>query len=265
MANKTNIFTDKWVDIVFEDRNKAYGAYELRKKSSDNIIKGIIFAIIFFTLSVSMPVIMRYIEGITANDEVLKVTEVNTLAEPPPIDKNEPPPPPVEPPPPLKSTVKFTPPVIKPDEEVREEDQPPIQEEMKDKDAGAKTQEGDPNGVPDGLGKEVVEEAPATPFTIVEQMPEFPGGEGELMKYLGQKIVYPPIAKDNGIQGKVYVNFVVDANGDIRDAKVVRGIGGGCDEEALRVVKSMPKWKAGKQNGRTVPVYYNLPIKFTLR
>lgn len=102
-------------------------------------------------------------------------------------------------------------------------------------------------------------------FTVVESMPEFPGGAGELYKYLGNSIKYPPLAKESGIQGRVFVNFVVEPNGNISNVKVLRGIGGGCDEEAIRVVKAMPTWKPGKQRGKAVRVSYNLPIKFTLQ
>ena len=110
--------------------------------------------------------------------------------------------------------------------------------------------------------EEVVEEEI---FTIVEKMPEFPGGTEKLFKYLGQNIEYPPMAKDAGIKGKVYVTFVVDKDGSITDVKVLRGIGGGCDEEAIRVVKGMPKWNPGKQRGKSVRVQYNLPINFILK
>lgn len=102
-------------------------------------------------------------------------------------------------------------------------------------------------------------------FTVVESMPEFPGGMGELMKYLATNIKYPPLAKESGIQGRVFINFVVEPDGKISNVKVLRGIGGGCDEEAVRVVESMPKWKAGKQRGKPVRVSYNLPVKFTLQ
>ena len=102
-------------------------------------------------------------------------------------------------------------------------------------------------------------------FTVVESMPEYPGGMGELMKYLGQSIKYPPLAKESGIQGRVFINFVVEPSGKISNVKVLRGIGGGCDEEAVRVVEAMPPWKPGKQRGKNVRVSYNLPVKFTLQ
>ena len=110
--------------------------------------------------------------------------------------------------------------------------------------------------------EEIVEEEI---FTIVENMPEFPGGTTELFRYLSKNIKYPAMAKDAGIKGKVYVTFVVDKDGSIADVKVLRGIGGGCDEEAIRVVKGMPKWAPGKQRGKSVRVQYNLPINFILK
>jgi len=110
--------------------------------------------------------------------------------------------------------------------------------------------------------EEVVEEQI---FTIVEEMPSFPGGEAALMKYLGNNIKYPAIAKDAGIQGTVFVTFVIDENGNVKDVRVLRSIGGGCDEEAIRVVQNMPKWSPGKQRGKAVKVQYNLPIRFTLK
>jgi protein TonB len=102
-------------------------------------------------------------------------------------------------------------------------------------------------------------------FTVVESMPEFPGGRKELMKYLAQNIKYPPYAKEAGIQGRVFINFVVETDGSITNVKVLRGIGGGCDEEAVRVVENMPKWKPGMQRGKPVRVSFNLPVKFTLQ
>lgn len=117
--------------------------------------------------------------------------------------------------------------------------------------------------VPIEIEEEVVEEAPI--FTVVESMPEFRGGMEELYTYLGNNIKYPVMAKESGIQGKVYVTFVVEKDGSITDVRVLRGIGGGCDEEAVRVVESMPNWTPGKQRGKPVRVQYNLPVRFTLQ
>ena len=102
-------------------------------------------------------------------------------------------------------------------------------------------------------------------FMVVESMPEYPGGEAALYKYLAENIKYPQMAKESGIQGRVFVTFVVERNGSVTDVRVLRGIGGGCDEEAIRVVQSMPQWTPGKQRGKSVRVQYNLPVKFTLQ
>ena len=115
---------------------------------------------------------------------------------------------------------------------------------------------------PEVVEDEVVEQEI---FKIVEEMPSFPGGEQKLMKYVSDNVKYPQIARETGIQGRVFVNFVVEPDGSVSNVSVLRGIGGGCDEEAMRVVKNMPKWKPGKQRGKAVRVQYMLPINFTLK
>ena len=101
-------------------------------------------------------------------------------------------------------------------------------------------------------------------FTVVEDQPNFPGGDEARMIYLKDNIKYPQMARESGIQGTVYITFVVERNGSVTDVKVLRGIGGGCDEEAIRVIENMPKWNPGKQRGKPVRVQFNMPIKFTL-
>jgi len=272
MSGKLDLLNKEWCEMVFEDRNKEYGAFELRRLYSKNIIMGIILTAILFAVAISAPIIARLISNAIPEDDVKMVqTEVTTLEEPPPVDKNEPPPPPVEPPPPLKSTVKFTPPEIVPDKEVPDEP-PPTQEDLKTVDASTKTQEGKEDGVDgsllEGNGNQVVEE-PAAPeiFVTVEQMPEFPGGVEELYKFLGNNIKYPQMEKEAGIQGTVYLRFYIDENGKPNEITVARGVKGGpnLETEATRVLKLMPAWKPGKQNGKAVKVWYSLPIKFTLR
>ena len=110
--------------------------------------------------------------------------------------------------------------------------------------------------------EEVVE---AEIFTIVEEMPEFPGGMQKLADYLAKNIKYPQMARESGIQGRVFVNFVVEPDGHVSNVNVMRSLGGGCDEEAMRVVKAMPKWKPGKQRGKAVRVSYILPVNFKLQ
>lgn len=164
-----------------------------------------------------------------------------------PITQSTPPPPP--PPPPPQTTVIE---IVEDDKEIEKELD--INTEVDDK---TKIE------IVEIAQEEVVDEPEV--FTIVEEMPAFPGGEEALFKYLGENIKYPPMAKDAGIKGIVYVTFVVKEDGSVKDVKVLRGIGGGCDEEAIRVVKAMPKWKPGKQRGKSVRVQYNLPIRFVLR
>ncbi|MBK9292132.1 MAG: energy transducer TonB [Bacteroidetes bacterium] len=102
-------------------------------------------------------------------------------------------------------------------------------------------------------------------FTIVESMPEFPGGQQAMLEFIARNIKYPPLARESGIQGRVFVNFVVEPDGSVSNVKVIRGIGGGCDEEAVRVIQSMPKWTPGRQRGKPVRVSFNLPVRFTLQ
>lgn len=261
-------------DIVFDGRNKSYGAFQLRRLYDKHMTRAMTVGIVFFLLVVGSPQIIEMIKGfVGAKKEALVMKEV-TLAEPPPIDPKKPPPPPppkVEPPP-IKDQIKFVPPVVKKDELVKEEEPPPpTVEEIKDKEIATVTKEGDENGVDASLAEPeapaaVVEEPKEEEvFTFVEQMPTFPDGTEAMYKYIYQQIKYPAIARENGISGQVIIQFVVSKDGDIQKAHVVRGIGGGCNEEALRVVNGMPKWKAGKHNGRAVPVTFTLPIKFVLQ
>ncbi|WKZ67240.1 MAG: energy transducer TonB [Flavobacteriales bacterium] len=105
---------------------------------------------------------------------------------------------------------------------------------------------------------------PNEPFTLVEVMPEYPGGQDAMFAYIGNTLKYPKEAMEKGIQGTVIVNFVVERDGSVNEVKTLRGIGGGCDEEAVRVVRGMPNWKPGKQRGEAVRVKYNLPIRYKL-
>ena len=269
-GQKLDILKPEWIDVVFTDRNKAYGAYDLRKQNPRNTNKALIIGVVAFVLTISAPTIINFISGfIPKADEKVKIVPV-VLQPPPPINKQKPPPPPPEPPKPKIDQVKFPPPVVKPDNEVKE--QPPTVKELEVADPGQKNIKGDPNAdikIDEPVGnsdvKQVTEEDPNKIFTSVEQNPEFPGGDAAFGKYLGNKIRYPAVAKENNVQGKVFLNFTVERDGSLTDIKVVRGIGSGCDDEAVRVLKSSPRWKPGIQNGRAVRVSYTIPISFTLQ
>ncbi len=253
-------------EIVFAERNQEYGAYEIRKKYDRTVMLILLSMVAALALGMGVKVIMGLKGTEMAKEPVLDMTQIDLT--PPPADKNEPPPPPPPPPPPVMETVKFVPPVIKDD--AVETDPPPPQEKLTETNVGTVTQEGDGDAVvvPDGNGTgTVIEEKAPEIFTVVEEMPEFPGGPQEMMKYIQKNIQYPQMAKEAGLSGKCFLKFVVNGNGNITDVQVLKGVPGcqECDKEAIRVVKSMPNWKAGKQNGRSVPVFFNLPINFQLR
>jgi len=272
--SKLDILSQNWIDIVFDGRNKEYGAYQLRKENVRNTNKAMIIGGLLFALAISTPLILKYLEGSDAEiTDKLKETEV-VLSAPPPIDKNvPPPPPPVEPPPPKVDQVKFPPPVVKPDAEVIEEE-PPTIKDLEKADPGAKTVKGNPDAeivintpVGEGPINQAVTEDSNEIFTNVEVLPEYPGGIEAFYKFLNKTLVYPPMSRENNVQGRVTVNFVVEKDGSLTDIKVLRGVAGGADldAEAIRVLKKSIKWKPGIQNGRPVRVSYSVPVMFQLQ
>lgn len=272
LGDNLNIYKLEWLDIVFAGRNKEYGAYELRKNNPKNLRKALFYVLGVFFLVIIAPIVYDVILGIRiTEEETYKQTDIE-LMPPPPIDKSTPPPPPpAAPPPPQVDQIKFPPPVVKPDEQVVEEEVPTV-DELAKADPAQKTQEGDPNAevnidepTGDGpIGAEITESEGVVDVAFVEQNPEFPGGQDAFAKHLQRNLRYPPLARENNIQGRVYVSFVVERDGSLSDIKIERGIGGGCDEEALRVLRITKGWKPGIQNGRPVRVKYTLPIIFQL-
>jgi len=272
MASKINIYSEEWCDLVFEQRNRTYGGYVLRRLSERRHMISLRIAAAVFIIGVSMPGIIKSIrpEAKEKDTSVRVMTDIKLDKPKENVDEliKELPPPPV-----LKNVIKFTAPVIKPDEQVAEEEEPKMQQEVQDSKAAIGSinyDKGtdDPTAeMPDVMPSEdqSIAEEKIEPYLVVEVMPDFPGGEGELYKYLQEHIKYPPLARESGITGTVYVRFIVDKKGKISAVTLLRGIGGGCDEEAIRVVQGMPDWKAGKQNGIAVPVYFTLPVKFILK
>src|SRR6195952_3584511 len=267
-GSKLDILNQQWIDVVFADRNKSYGAYELRRDNGRNTSKALVIGIIVFVLAISANTIIDMISGfIPKGKEKIKIT--NVVLSPPPVDlKKPPPPPPPEPPKPKVDQVKFPPPIVKPDIEVKEK--PPTVKELEVADPGQKNLKGDKNAdvvIDEPVGTsdaKVTEEDPNKIFTSVEQVPEFPGGLEAFGKYLGKSIRYPAVARENGTQGRVIVSFVCEKDGSLTDVKVARDIGDGCGDEAVRVIKASPKWSPGIQNGRPVRVAYSVPISFAL-
>ncbi|CAN5395416.1 energy transducer TonB [soil metagenome] len=253
----------EWDDIVFENRNKEYGAYLIRKLYSRNVLVSLGITLLTVVFVIAYPAIAKMIRD--ANPEPVKEVIHSTvnLDQPPPIMPNQPPPPKVEVPPPVKTIIKFLPPKVVDKEPEVEEEMPTI-EEIKVVDTGPETQEGTGDVVFTEPVKEAAGEDPNQIFLVVEQPPEFPGGNQALMTFIAKNMRYPAQARRMQIEGQVYVSFVVDADGRINDIQVIKGIGAGCDEEAKRVVGLLPPWKPGKQRGRPVRVKFTLPLKFKL-
>lgn len=270
MAANNDIFSDEWCELVFESsQNREYGAYELRKNSSRRHFWALTFACTFFVIAVLIPVILKQIIPEKVEKELtvrtfsdIKLEKPNEVA----VIRD------VPPPPPMRNTIKFTPPVIKPDDLVQDEEVPISQKEAveaKEAISNVTFDKGtDDVSAPVATAENKVEtitEEPDKPFIIVEQMPQFPGGEKEMMKFIKNNLRYPVAAIENGISGTVTVNFVIGRSGRITNIKVIRGIGGGCDEEAVRILEMMPPWSPGKQGGMAVPVSYTVPFKFILQ
>lgn len=274
--SKVDLISNAWCDLVFEGRNQEYGAYRLRKSTGKRNIWSIVIVLIAAVVIFSAIAIKNVIQ---ANQRVAVTTAVELssiqtkkqakvekkapvkIEQPKQVEK-------------VKSSIKFTAPVIKKDEDVKPE------EEMKNQDDLQKTKTtiGAFNVVGnDEIGGEVLKakEEIAQPeppkeeenkvFDVVEEQPSFPGGQGALMQWLRDNIKYPVIAAENGIEGRVIVQFVVSKSGSISNVAVVRGVDPSLDKEAVRVVSNMPNWTPGKQNGTTVNVRYTLPVTFKLQ
>lgn len=271
---KLDIFNREWIDVVFTGRNQAYGAYQLRKDNDKTTNKALLFGALLFILAMSSPLIAKYIKGMSPeeSEERIIATEV-VLTPPPPVDEAAPPPPPAaEPPKPRVDQVRFPPPVVVPADKVRDEE-PPTVEELKVADPGQKTIAGDPNAairIDEPVGEApptkaaVVEDNAVYDFSSIEKMPDFPGGMPKFYAYVGKNYVYPAAAREQGVSGRLIMSFVVEKDGSLTDIKVLRDLGMGTGEEAVRLLKKAPKWSPGVQNGRPVRVQYTLPIMLNL-
>ncbi len=270
--SKIDLTSSEWNDLVFEGRNKNYGAYDMRQNSNKRHITALIIILAFALLVFYLPALIK---SIVPKKDDMKMTEVTELSKLPPAEEKKEDQHPIEdllpPPPPLKSTMKFTPPVIKKDTEVADEEEMKTQEEVLKSDLtisikdvqGTDEQHG--QDIAD-LAKTVIQEKPVEekPYVTVEQMPQYPGGETEMRKYIAKSTRYPEVARENGVQGRVVVRFVVSKTGKIENVEVIKSLDPACDKEALRVVSSMPNWTPGRQNGAAVSVYFVVPISFTL-
>ncbi|MDE5571305.1 MAG: TonB family protein [Prevotella sp.] len=275
---KIDLIDNSWVDLVFEGKNQAYGAYQLRKNTGK---RNLMSLLVMFGIGVAIAAFvaikgvvenaMKQDVAIEADVELAKLAEKKKepevkKREEPIVDKVE-----VEK---VKSSVKFVPPVIKKDDEVKPEDELKSQEELSKTNTaiGAFDVKGNDEAAGEVLKAKEVIAQPEPPkeeetkvFDVVEQMPSFPGGAGALMQYLSSNIKYPVVAEENGVQGRVVCTFVVEKDGSITDVRVIKPVDPSLDKEAVRVVKGMPRWIPGKQNGSAVRVKYTVPVTFRLQ
>ncbi len=277
--SKIDLYDPQWVNMIFQGRNKAYGAYKLRTSISKRNVMAIIIMLIAAAIIASILGIQAIVK---ANQQKVAVTtsvELSQLAnkkkavvEKRTVVKEEK----KEVVKQVKSSIKFTAPVIKKDNEVKKEIV--SQEDLNNTKTavGAFDVKGNSDqGTVLKAEQEIAQPAPPAPkpsaeienkvFDVVEQMPSFPGGTSALMSYLNSNVKYPVVAQENGVQGRVVISFVVEKDGSITDVQVVKSVDPSLDREASRVVRSMPRWNPGKQNGQAVRVKYDVPVSFRLQ
>ncbi|GGB98974.1 energy transducer TonB [Dyadobacter sediminis] len=258
-------------DIVFEGRNKLYGAYDLRKSYGQTIQRSVLMGVTLFLLMVMLPNLYARLVPEPKDSDIAYIVEakpVDIKIEVPPV------PPAAEKPAPAVKMVRSLPPVVLPDNQVEIENIPPTKEELETALPGQENISGIedldgivPPTVPVANDKAIAAEVKPKSdeiFRIVEQAPEYRGGIAAMSAFLQKNLKYPSPAATAGIQGRVFVEFTVGTDGKIENVTAIKGIGFGCDEEAVRVVKLMQNWIPGKQSGAPVRVRFTLPIAFQL-
>lgn len=276
--SKVDLIDNNWVDLVFEGRNKEYGAYVLRKDTGKRNVKSmlLVFAVIIaimaavaakvaienaFPKKVAMETDVELSKLAQKKEAKVEKKAPVKVEEQKVVEK-------------VKSSVKFTPPVIKKDSEVKPEEELKSQEDLNKTNTAIGSFDVKGNDEAGGevlKAKEVIaqpeppKEEETKVFDVVEVMPSFPGGQGALFEWLSKNIKYPVVAEENGVQGRVIVTFVVERNGSITDVQVVKSVDPSLDKEAVRVVKAMPHWIPGKQNGSAVRVKFTVPVTFRLQ
>lgn len=274
---KIDLISNEWADIVFQGRNKVYGAYQLRRGTSKrNVVSMIFVAAVAAVAYLGLAAYNSYQEAQKAKFEAemeaslleaKKEAKVEKKTETPKVEQVQK----VEK---VKSSIAFTPPVIKKDSEVKPEEEMKTQDELKETKTAIGAFDVKGNDEAGGTVLKAVEEiaAPEPPkheeeqnkiFEVVEQQPQFPGGS--VNGWLADHIKYPVVAAENGISGRVVVQFVVERDGSVSQVRVVRGVDPSLDKEAQRVISSMPKWIPGKQNGQAVRSRFTVPVTFRLQ
>lgn len=284
MPQDVDLSSREWCDLVFEGKNKDFGAYVLRTGSTARHNKAMIYTLLgalllvigtITTVKVQEFIAERQIADAAEQEEVIVEMNNEEPEEEPEQQKLEQPKPEVLPEEVL-NTVKVTELRIVEDEKVKKEEEIKSQDDLKETETAFGQKDNDKGtedrNVTRTLKEEVVvekktpvEEKKEEIFKSVEQMPTFPGGDQALMKYLSSHINYPAMAQENGVQGRVVVQFVVTKTGKVGEVKVVRSVDKDLDREAVRVCKSLPNFVPGRQNGQPVNVWYTLPVTFKLQ
>ncbi len=271
---KIDLLSQDWCNLLFEEGNQKYGAYQLRAETGSRNVKSLIALFILLAIVGIIPFIVTAIEKTVADQNVTTVTQLSKLEEAKVEDKNiikK-----VEPkqaePQRIKSSIKFTAPVIKKDEEVSEDDELKSQKELgetkvaisiADVKGNDETHGKDIADIKEVITSQVDEEAKV--FDFVEQPPVFPGGgDAALLKYINEHLKYPSIAAENGTQGTVLIRFVVTHTGEVGDVQVLKSVDTYLDREAVRVIKELPKFVPGRQQGKPVNVWFQVPVRFVL-
>jgi protein TonB len=258
MANE-KVKSPAFDDIVFEQRNKEYGAYRLRKRYNRNVLISMIIGIFILGTAVLAPYISaKALENSKKRAERQVQIKMENLDQP----QQEAPPPPPPPPPPAETAapLRYVAPVVV--DSIKPED---IKQIMTADQAQVSVKNEDVQVVEQVQEEVKEEEAPTQVFVVVEEMPTFPGGDTEMMKFIYANIVYPEIAKENNIQGKVTLRFCVTYKGTIDQVEILKSVDKTLNDEAIRVIKMLPAWKPGKQGGKPVNVWYMVPISFQLK
>jgi periplasmic protein TonB len=261
---ETTVFDKEWVELIFEGRNKNYGAYVIRKQHNENMLWGIAITLGMGVAAIVVPRVITALCGAPPAVELFKHIEVNALDNIKIEDILLPTEQPVAMP---KTTVE-TPPVKVIDVIVPKENPIDVPNNGLGSPNGTGVLPNNNSATGGGTVLPTPIEVPiiTAPVAIAEVMPEFIGGEAQMMSFLSSKIKYPAIEKDNNIAGTVYLTFVIETDGSITAVSTLRGVKGGqgLEQEAARVVKLMPRWKPGLQNGKPVRVQFNLPVRFSL-
>lgn len=268
--SKIDLTSSEWCELIFQDRNRAYGAFKMRSESRKRHTWAMVSVVLLAGIACCIPTLIKLAAPNKVDEKIVEVAVLSQLEEAEVKQEEFKKVDPITPPPALKSSIKFTAPVIRKDEEVSEVDEIKSQSELSESKVTISIADVKGNDELNGkdiaeLKEVIVKEDDSKPYTMVEQMPQFPGGPNELLAYIAKHLHYPTVAIENGVQGKVYVRFVVSASGDVERVEVARSLDPYCDKEAMRVIASLPRWIPGKQNGRNVPVYFTVPIIFKLQ